>query len=254
MRQQITVWKFSNIAIVLLSLGYLLLIVAFWGGLEHLVGRWDKQEEYSHGYLIPLVTAYLIWQRRELLQTLEYKPAWFPVGLVVLGLIISILGEITALYILIHLALILVILAMTWSIMGWQAFRHVMIPIALLVFAIPLPYFLEATLTADLQLISSNIGVAFIRMFGIPVYAEGNVIDLGNYQLQVVEACSGLRYLYPLMGIGFIVVYLYQASFWRRAIVFVSTIPITILMNSVRIGIIGILVQNWGIGTVSRNC
>lgn len=234
--------------LALLALGFLLLLPAFWGGITELVTRWNKQEEYSHGYMIPLVSAYLIWQRRDLLRSIEFKPAWVPLGLVALGIVVSVIGEISALYVLIHFSLILIILSMAWSMMGWRAFKYVIVPLGLLAFAIPLPYFLEATLTADLQLISSKIGVAMIRLFGIPVYAEGNVIDLGVYQLQVVEACSGLRYLYPLMGVGFIVVYLYQVEFWKRALVFISTIPITILMNSFRIGVIGILVDNFGTG------
>ena len=206
MTREVSIWTYSNQVLLLLAGGFLLLLPAFWGGISELIGRWDSQEEYSHGYLIPLVTIYLIWMRRDLLKTLEFNPTWFPVGLVVLGLLVAIIGEISALYILIHLSLILIILAMAWSLMGWNAFKYVMIPLGLLAFAIPLPYFLEATLTADLQLISSKLGVAFIRLFGIPVYAEGNVIDLGEYRLQVVEACSGLRYLYPLMGVGFITV------------------------------------------------
>jgi len=248
LERQTTIWSYTPQVLGLLAIGFLLIIPAFWGGISELVVRWDKQEEYSHGYLIPLVSAYLIWQRRDFLKTLEFKPTWFPVILVAIGILISAIGEITAIYVLIHFSLILIILAMAWALMGWNAFKYVMIPLALLAFAIPLPYFLEAALTADLQLISSKLGVGFIRLFGIPVYAEGNVIDLGIYQLQVVEACSGLRYLYPLMGVGFIVVYLYQVEFWKRALVFLSTIPITIFMNSFRIGVIGILVDNWGIG------
>ena len=248
MGRQIIIWTFSYPVLALIAGGFMLLLPAFWGGITDLTGRWDNQEEYSHGYLIPLVSAYLIWQRKDLLQTLEFKPSWIPVGLVLLGLAVAVLGEISALYILIHFSMILIILAMAWSMMGWNAFKYVLIPLGLLVFAIPLPYFLEASLTADLQLISSKLGVGFIRLFGIPVFADGNVIDLGGYQLQVVEACSGLRYLYPLMGVGFIVVYLYQVEFWKRALVFFSTIPITILMNSLRIGVIGVLVEHWGIG------
>jgi len=242
------IYTFSGRQMAFILGSLILLMFAFQGGIDNLLLRWGEQEEYSHGYLIPLVSAYLIWQRRDLLRSIEFRPSWIPVGLVVLAVGISVIGEISALYILIHFSIVLIILSVAWAIMGWQAFKYVLIPLGLLVFAIPLPYFLEATLTADLQLISSKLGVAFIRMFGIPVYAEGNVIDLGVYQLQVVEACSGLRYLYPLMGVGFIVVYLYQVEFWKRALVFLSTIPITILMNSFRIGVIGILVDNWGIG------
>jgi len=75
---------------------------------------------------------------------------------------------------------------------------------------------------------------------------EGNVIDLGEFKLQVVEACSGLRYLFPLMSLGFIAAYLYKDSLWKKGIVFLSTIPITVLMNSFRIGVIGIMVEYWG--------
>jgi exosortase D (VPLPA-CTERM-specific) len=112
---------------------------------------------------------------------------------------------------------------------------------------IPLPSFFLNNLSAKLQLISSEIGVAVIRAFDISVYLEGNVIDLGNYKLQVVEACSGLNYLFPLMSLAFIAAYFFQAAFWKRAVIFLSSIPITVLMNSFRIGIIGVLVEFWGI-------
>ena len=120
------------------------------------------------------------------------------------------------------------------------------IPIIFLLFAIPLPYFIDAMLSFRLQLISSQLGTSFIRLLQIPVFLEGNVIDLGIYKLQVVEACSGLRYLYPLMSLGFLAAYLFQAPLWQRALVFLSTIPITIVMNSLRIGIVGVLVNYWG--------
>ena len=109
-----------------------------------------------------------------------------------------------------------------------------------------MPYFIDAVLSWRLQIISSELGVAFIRLFQIPVFLEGNVIDLGQYKLQVVEACSGLRYLYPLMSLGFLAAYFFQAPLWQRALVFLSTIPITILMNSLRIGVVGIMVDNFG--------
>ena len=101
----------------------------------------------------------------------------------------------------------------------------------------------------ELQLISSELGVYVIRLFQIPVYQEGNVIDLGLYKLQVVEACSGLRYLYPLLSLGFLAAYFFHAPMWQRAIVFLSTIPITIIMNSVRIGVVGVLTNYWGAQT-----
>ena len=121
-----------------------------------------------------------------------------------------------------------------------------LLPIAFLIFAIPLPYVVDAGLSFQLQLLSSQLGVAVIRLFQIPVFLEGNVIDLGVYKLQVVEACSGLRYLYPLMSLGFLAAYLFQAPLWQRVLVFLSTIPITIAMNSLRIGLVGVMVDHFG--------
>jgi exosortase D (VPLPA-CTERM-specific) len=118
----------------------------------------------------------------------------------------------------------------------------------ILLFMVPLPEFLYQDVSASLQLLSSEIGVWFIRLFGISVYLEGNVIDLGIYQLQVAEACSGLRYLFPLMTIGFLMAYLFKTALWKRTLLFLSSIPITILMNSFRVGTIGVMVEHWGVG------
>lgn len=220
---------------------------AFWEGISELIQRWGKQEEYSHGYLLPLLTLYFIWQKKNTILQSEFNPSWWGLGLIVFALIIFIIGEVSALFILTQYALILVLLGLTLSVMGWPACKPVLIPILLLVFAIPLPYFLEASLSANLQLLSSKLGVYFIRWCQIPVYLEGNVIDLGDFKLQVVEACSGLRYLFPLLSLGFICAYLFDAVFWKKVVLVLSTIPITIMMNSFRIGMIGVLVDNWGI-------
>ena len=101
---------------------------------------------------------------------------------------------------------------------------------------------------AALQFLSSELGVWVIRAAGISVLLEGNIIDLGNYQLEVAEACSGLRYLFPLMTLAFIVAYLFRGPLWKRTVIFLSSIPITVVMNSVRIGFIGITVERWGTG------
>ena len=123
----------------------------------------------------------------------------------------------------------------------WPGWLH-------LFFMLPLPNFIYWPLSIQLQFISSNIGVEFIYLLGIPVYLDGNIIDLGVYKLQVAEACNGLRYLFPLMSFGWLFAVLYNGPTWHRVVLFLSTIPITILMNSLRIGVIGVLVNKYGIG------
>lgn len=217
----------------------------YWDGLAEAVLRWELQEEYSHGYLIPLVALFILWEKRFQIATSYQHYSWWGVPIIVVALLILLVGEVSALYMLIHYSFILLLFGLSLAFLG-SATRYTWVPIALLGFAVPLPYFIEVILTSKLQLISSQLGVEIIRLCRIPVFLSGNIIDLGNYQLQVVEACSGLRYLFPLMSLGFIGAYLYQASAWKRAILFLSTVPITIFMNSVRIAITGLLVDNWG--------
>lgn len=230
----------------LLLLALAATILAFWNGLSEAVLRWENQEEYSHGFLIPLVTFYILWEKKNLIKASSGAPLWSGVGVIFVALIIFIIGEISALFLLIQYAFVLVLIGLSLVTIG-KGTKYTAAPILLLLFAIPLPYVIEVLLTAKLQLISSSLGVSLIRFCQIPVFLEGNVIDLGVYKLQVVEACSGLRYLFPLMSLGFIAAYFYQAPFWKRVVVFLATIPITILMNSFRIGAIGVLVDNWGI-------
>jgi exosortase D (VPLPA-CTERM-specific) len=133
------------------------------------------------------------------------------------------------------------------SFLGWTALRLVAVALLILWFMIPLPAFFLFNLSTELQLLSSQIGVYIIRLFDISVFLEGNVIDLGGFKLEVAEACSGLRYLFPLMTLGFLMAYFYKGKLWKRITLFLSSIPITVIMNSIRVGLIGITVEHWGI-------
>jgi exosortase D (VPLPA-CTERM-specific) len=157
-----------------------------------------------------------------------------------------VIGQLSAIFILSQMAFIIALLGIILSIGGFSLLRAAFFPIIFLAFAIPLPYFIDAILSLQLQLISSQLGVFVIRLFQIPVYLDGNVIDLGTYKLQVVEACSGLRYLFPLLSLSFLAAYLFHAPIWQRVLVLFSSIPITIAMNGFRIGIVGVTVDRWG--------
>ncbi len=221
-------------------------LVCFSESLLELLKRWSTQEEYSHGFLIPVIVAWLLWARRDALVASIGRPSWGGPVLILLAAILHIMGKLSALYVLSQVAFVVALIGITLGLGGYSLLKVAFIPIIFLLFAIPLPYFVDAILSYRLQLISSQLGTDFIRLLQIPVYLEGNVIDLGVYKLQVVEACSGLRYLYPLMSLGFLAAYLFQAPLWQRALIFLSTIPITIGMNSLRIGIVGVLVNYWG--------
>jgi exosortase D (VPLPA-CTERM-specific) len=224
----------------------LLMAVAFRGALVELVRRWSTQEEYSHGFLIPLVTAWLLWTRRDAILASIGRPAWTGVVLVLLAMVMHIIGTLSAIFILSQLAFIVALLGIMLAVGGVSLLRAAFVPVIFLVFAIPLPYFIDAHLSLQLQLISSQLGVLIIRLFQIPVYLDGNIIDLGTYKLQVVDACSGLRYLFPLLSLSFLAAYLFHAPIWQRLLVLFSSIPITIAMNGLRIGMVGVTMDRWG--------
>jgi exosortase D (VPLPA-CTERM-specific) len=231
---------------LLATVAVLVCFLAFGDALLELVSRWNKQEEYSHGYLIPLVSAWLLWMRRDALRANIGEPSDVGYVLILIAIALHITGELSAIWILSQVGFVIALMGIVLAIGGYSLFRIAFIPIAYLLFAIPLPYFIDATLTLKLQLLSSQLGVLFIRLFQIPVYLDGNVIDMGTYKLQVIEACSGLRYLYPLLSLSFLAAYLFDGRLWQRAIIFLSAIPIAIGMNSFRIGLVGLLVDRWG--------
>src|SRR6185437_9147575 len=233
-------------ASLLVSISVLIAFFAYSQSLLELVRRWTAQEEYSHGFLIPAIVAWLFWTRRHALLASLGRPSWSGAAFILLAAVLHVIGKLSALWILSQVSFVIVLIGIALGLGGYSLLRVTFIPTIFLLFAIPLPYVFDATLSFRLQLISSELGTAFIRLLQIPVYLEGNVIDLGIYKLQVVEACSGLRYLYPLMSLGFLAAYLFQAPLWQRVVVFLSTIPITIVMNSLRIGIVGVLVNYWG--------
>ncbi len=231
-------------AVVLASLPVFLL------GLESLGAAWITPE-YSHGPLIPLISLYL------LLRELRHAPPDDPmrridrrpgIAVLLLGLILGIFGNLVRIPDVVTYALIIWLAGLVLTGFGWQRGRHHQLPVLHLVFMLPLPQFIYWQLTIFLQLVSSQLGVWFIDLAGIPVYLEGNVIDLGVYKLQVAEACSGLRYLFPILSFSYLFAILYRGPFWHKAVMFLMAAPLTVFMNSFRIGVIGVLVNSYGIG------
>jgi len=236
-----TPWTWGSFIVLAALLGFL-----FYDSLTELVQAWGEREEYSYGYFIPIIAIFLIWQKKSELARASLTGSWWGVLVVLLGLGLFTIGKLSTFYHVMRYSFLIVIAGLVLSFLGGRGFRIIWFPLALLLFMVPLPGFVLVKVSSQLQLISSELGVWFIRLFGISVFRDGNVIDLGSMKLQVVEACSGLRYLFPLMTLAFIASYLFRVEFWKRAVLFLSSIPITIFMNSFRIGAIGVLVEHWG--------
>ncbi|NOX95457.1 MAG: VPLPA-CTERM-specific exosortase XrtD [Alphaproteobacteria bacterium] len=230
-------------ALVVLAFGF-----AFFNGIADLFRRWGEQQELSHGYFLPVIAGWLIWSRREALGASLGRPMAIGLAGVALSVVILILSEmtVTSLMIFQHFAMILFAGSVALALGGRNIFLLTLVPVIFLLFMVPPPYWVITVLSQQFQLWSSQLGVFMIERFGMPVYLSGNIIDLGDYQLQVAEACSGLRYLFPFLSLGFLAAYFFKAPLWQRALVFLSTVPITILMNSFRIALTGVLVQKYG--------
>ena len=229
---------------------YLLVMgVAFYASFESMVvmeQMWSAKEEYGYAYMIPFVVGYFIWQKLPELEKMEFELSLWGTVFFIGAMFVMLLGILSATHSITQYGFIIASIAAVYMFMGKGVLRVVIAPMLLLFVVVPLPAFLFNNLSGYLQLISSQLGVGVIRLFGISVYLEGNVIDLGVYKLQVVEACSGLRYLFPLFSLSLIAAFIYKTAFWKRAVLVLSSLPITVLMNSFRIGVIGVLVEYWG--------
>ncbi len=210
-----------------------------------MVSMWER-DDYNYAYLIPVVVLYLIWEKKTQLSELESRPSWYGAILIFAGIFFYLLGELGGEYLTMYISSWFFLVGICWVHLGWQKLKIIAFPLCVIPTMFPLPNFLYTKITLQLQLISSQIGVAVIQLYGLSAYREGNVIDLGFTQLQVVEACSGLRYLFPLLVLGILLAYFFKAALWKRIVLVLSTIPLSIITNSLRIAMTGILFEIWG--------
>jgi len=233
------------------GLWFLLLLLAplpiFWFGFVALGDAWATPE-YSHGPIIPLLSLYLFLRDMRKVPPVEArKIRWPGAVIIVLALALAILGNLIRIPDVVTYAFIIWTAGMILFFFGWSRGLLFWTGVLHLIYMLPLPQFLYWQLTIYLQLVSSELGVWFIEIMGISVFLEGNVIDLGVYKLQVAEACSGLRYLFPILSFSYIFCVLYNGLVWHKVVILLSAAPITVFMNAFRIGVIGVLVDNYGI-------
>lgn len=209
--------------------------------------QWGS-EDYSHGMFVPLISLFLIWQARDRIAVAGMKNSWWGLAVILAGLFFYWIGEFATLFVIQHFSLWMVIVGLVIALMGVRGARAIAFPLSYLLTSIPLPVFLYASLSSQLQLWSSALGVGYLQLVGVTAFREGNVIDLGPIQLQVVEACSGIRYLLPLTSLALLCAHLFKDRIWKRVLLVLSSIPISVLVNGFRIGMIGVLVEWYGQG------
>lgn len=220
----------------------------FWFGFESLLRAWSTPE-YSHGPIIPLISLYLFLREMRRLPPPDPCPTdrWPGLLIIAAALGVAIVGNIARMPDIVTYAFIFWLSGVVFTIFGMRRGSHHQLGVVHLIFMLPLPQFLYWDLTIFLQSVSSQLGVWFVSLAGIPVFLDGNIIDLGVYQLQVAEACSGLRYLFPIMSFSYLFAILYRGPLWHKLVLLLLAAPLTVFMNSFRIGVIGVLVNAYGI-------
>jgi exosortase D (VPLPA-CTERM-specific) len=219
-----------------------------WRSADPLWGAWS-QPEYSHAWLI-LPLALLVFAYR--FRTVGVGNRRIPGVLVAaLSVLVMLFGWAAGSYTASIYGAILGLIGFVWSSIGTKGMRKVAAPLAYLFFMVPVPLALYISTSADMQLLSSKLGIALISLFSIPASLDGNIIILPSTRLEVAEACSGLRYLFPLVSFAFLVAMMLEDRFWKKTLIVLSSIPIAIVMNAGRIAMIAVLLDRFGIDTSS---
>jgi exosortase len=216
--------------IILAFLTYLYLTIV-----PHLVMQWWDDPNFSHGFFVPLFSAYLVWKQRKHFATIPLKPSWTGLLIVFFSLCILTFGVLGAELFSQRSSLVFLIAGLLVTFAGWDYFRALFFPWAFLFLMIPIPTIILNQITMPLQFLASRMASSMLTFLNVPVLRDGNVIHLPNMSLQVVEACSGIRSLVSLGTLAIIYGYLLESSIVIRLILVAASIPIAVVANGLRI-------------------
>src|SRR5580704_1900381 len=216
--------------------------------LNPLMDVWG-QPEYSHAWFIVPLAVYIFIQRSRTIPLGGYGTPGTMVALLSVG--IMLLGWATGSYTASIYGAILGLVGFVWSSVGTRAMKTLAAPLIYLFFMVPLPVAIYISTSAEMQLLSSKLGMVFISLFHVPAALDGNIIILASARLEVAEACNGLRYLFPLVSFAFLTSMLVEDRFWKKALVVLSSFPIAIILNAARIAMIAILLDRFDIDTAT---
>jgi exosortase len=215
--------------------------------LVHLVRQWWTDPDYSHGFLVPLLSAYLIWQRRDRLAQVARKPSNWGVLVVLGSLGLLFLGSLGAELFLTRISIIGTICGLIAYFSGWKLLRAMAFPLAFLLFAVPIPVIIYNEIVFPLQFLASRFATSCLETLNLfPIMREGNVLIMPGMRLQVVEACSGIRSLMSLLALAAGYGYLAEKSIAVRWFLFLAMVPLAIVSNGTRVMITALMTNYIG--------
>ncbi len=220
-------------------------LVLYYRVFAKLVFDWYDLPDYSHGFLVPLFSLFLLWDRRRELLAAPVRQAWRGLSLVGLGLGVLVLGIYGADLFLSRISFLLLLTGLVWTLWGAEVLRVVRFPLLVLLLAIPFPAIVFNQITFPLQLLASSLASDVLPLLGVPTLHEGNVIELPVMKLEVAEACSGIRSLMSLFTLAVFYGYFMERTTARRVALALASVPIAVLANAARIVGTGLCVQYW---------
>lgn len=220
-----------------------LIAVCYAPAVRSLVNDWMTNDDMGHGFFVPLVAGYIVWQERADLAATPVKANWWGLILAVLGAAQCLVATLGVEMFLSRSALVLTLTGAVWTAGGTEWLKKLAFPLFLLCFMVPLPAVIYNSLTFPLQLLASRLAETALDVLNIPVLRNGNVLELPTGKLSVVEACSGIRSLLSLTFLSLVYGYFFEKGPRMRAVLFLATIPIAIVANGSRVGITGVLSQ-----------
>jgi len=220
-----------------------ILLLTYAPVLRHLTRQWINDEDMGHGFFVPVIACLIVWQRRDELMAVKPQPSGWGFVLVGLSGLLLIVATLGAELFMARLAFVFTLIGVVWTLGGGPLLRKLAFPLFLLFFMVPIPSVIYNRITFPLQLLASRLADQALTVLDIPVIREGNVLELPNQKLNVVEACSGIRSLLSLTFLSLVYGYFFERRNWVRAVLFFSTIPIAIIANGSRVTITALFTQ-----------
>lgn len=219
--------------------------ILYFSVFKGLFKTWMNQGQYSYGPMIPFIFLYIIYSSRKQILNTPVRPNYFGLVIVFFGYCLFLLGVFSVHGFTARFSFIVLLAGFSLFVLGTEMIRRLVFPFFILLFMIPFPEILDRLFSLKLRFFSSMITEDVLHMIGVPVFRQGNLIDIGSMQFNVANACSGMNYLLPLLALAALIGYFSTKSMINRSILFISAVPVTLAANVLRITGTALIAKYW---------
>lgn len=226
-----------------------LFVLLFWPTFVWMAERFSTPDSfYSHGWLVPLASGWLIWQRREPLKRLPRRASFWGLALLVPSVLIHLLATWWKIHFVSGFAMVGALWGLIWTCWGWQALWTLRFPLLFLLFMVPLPSILLIALSFKMKLIAAALATSFLKALGIQALQAGSTIHVPGASVVVDDTCSGLRSLISLLALATVWTQLLPTTSarWQKLAIVAASVPIALVANWIRIVVLVLVSAIYG--------